>query len=183
MAERLASTLSCKSWPMIETSRPVPEFQAMRLPRRRITVGSLLIATAVAAALFVPLRATVRRQTSVFARETGLAIPASAAIVAAGDTHVGFHGDGYTHLVFDADTGWLGRTLAGPPPWGESWSPGPVDPFIPHPFKGGSPPVRGFPDRPAIRYSARARSSGHHNGELLAIDPLRGRVWFVSWDY
>jgi hypothetical protein len=162
----------------------------MRLPHLRFTVRRMMVVIAMSAAglaCLLQLREDLDPGQT-FQRTTGLTLPASSEVMSAGGYRE-FHGDGVTHLVFDADPKILERWLSAPPPWGSRWKYGPIDPLIPHCYKSQSFSHLEIPESNTVRYVARGRTPNteppyhYHNGEILAIDPGRGRVWFASWDY
>lgn len=64
-----------------------------------------------------PQRRAVTDPGGDFTRSTGLAWPAEAQVVSAGDIWLDIVGDGEFHLVFDTDHTTLEQWLAEAPPW------------------------------------------------------------------
>jgi hypothetical protein len=116
--------------------------------------------------------------------------PASARVVAAGDSHSdggsgslsGFGPgilDGTLYIVFDADPAVIAKWLSNAPPWGDAWKDGAVPDLIASNFKNEfTLPAR-------VRYAALNRSTvgpSFWDGQLIAVDVQIGRVWLVKWD-
>jgi hypothetical protein len=119
----------------------------------------------------------------IFQRLTGYSMPEAAIIRIAEREPIVFHGDSMTYLVLDVETSYVDSLLNGPPPWGKGWVRGPINPRIPHCFKADKLKMFSIPENDGIFYGVRNRFGDYHNGELLALDPVHGRVWFASWDY
>ncbi len=145
-----------------------------------------------------------------FRRITGLEWPESAKVIDADDTHLqgedgfGFGPgvlDGEFYLIFDADPETLKEWLTKDAPWDAEWKRGPIPPEKVCAGFGdsrGYGSVDGGPrkyhgnehfmtliESATIWYAAHARGSGGtswHDGELIAIDVGRGRVWVAKWD-
>jgi len=135
-------------------------------------------------------RETVDDPAGEFTEYTQIPFPSAAKIIAAGDTHGGFHGDGEFYLVFDADKSEIARWLDLAPPWNQpEWRSGPV----PHEISGhcladatSSENARSLFDATTTRFVAedlKQSSIPWHNGRLLAIDTESGRVILAWWDF
>mgnify|MGYP000922310228 CR=1 FL=1 len=135
-------------------------------------------------------RETVEDPAGEFTACTQITFPSSAKIIAVGDTHGGFHGDGEFYLVFDADESEIAGWLDQPPPWNQpAWLTGPV----PYEISGhcladatSSESARNLFKATITRYIAedfQQASIPWHNGHLLAIDIESGRVILSWWDF
>ena len=115
---------------------------------------------------------------------TGFSLPATAKVVAAGDTHGGFHGDGELYLVFKTDPATVQKWLDSIPPWKQTeWLTGPV----PGDISGHcmDAPTTGM-NSTTIKYVAedfRLSSIEWHNGRLLVLNPETGDVTLSWWDF
>ena len=135
-------------------------------------------------------RDSVEDPASEFTRYTKLKWPEGAAIVSVGDDHGGLQGDGEFHLVFDADKEILKRWLESSTSWGDpEWKDGPIPEVIAdHCFisvKHGTTYQKGLAQS-QIRYCAEDFKHSDipwHNGRVLAIDPVAGRVYLSWWDF
>ena len=156
------------------------------MARQRLCNAILITCVACCAAvtlvLFSSLISGGSNAIQVFQRTTGYKIPATAKILFSNISPPTFHGDTISYVICDVDSQTLSGWLAGRPPWGGRWREGPVDPGIPE-FLYPELRTYGIPSDRRILYSARDRSKKYHNGDLLAIDPFRSRIWFVSWDF
>lgn len=137
-----------------------------------------------------------------FTDYTGLAWPASAAVVSAGEVRNEFLGDGEFYLIFDADHATLEEWLAAAPPWEQGeWHRGPVPSEIGwHCGFGtsgmGADPAGSGPDKnikqdereqmlgsKQIWYVAKDHAPQWEHGEIFIIDPAHNRVWLSRWDF
>ncbi|QDT93157.1 hypothetical protein [Gimesia algae] len=137
-----------------------------------------------------------------FTHYTGIAWPAEAQVVSAGDIWLDFEGDGEFHLVFDVDHATLEQWLAETPPWEQQkWKGGPVSKDIS--WRAGfgingmsADPAGGGPDHKISEveyqsvfeskqtwYVAQDRGTEWQHGQILILDPEHNRVWFSRWDY
>lgn len=137
-----------------------------------------------------PFRETVEDPGGEFTEYTNIPFPSSAKIIAVGDTHGGFHGDGEFYLVFDADIAEIASWLGQPPPWNQpEWLAGPV----PYEIAGRcladatwSESVKRHFEATTTKYVAvdsKQSSIPWHNGQLLAINMETGRVVLSRWDF
>ena len=127
-------------------------------------------------------RETVKDPGKDFSDMTGIPWPPNATVVLVDDSHGGFHGDGEFYIVADVSSETLLRWLEMEPPWGvRAWKRGPV----PHEIAFHSE-LEADLSSPTIWYAARERGAGSirwHNGDVLAFDPERGRLWVTAWDF
>jgi hypothetical protein len=115
-----------------------------------------------------------------FWQYTGL-WPSNARIVACGDTHGGFHGDGEFYLVIEVDRATMERWLKCPPPWGISWMRGP----IPRRGRfGGVPGAEEVHESRETWSTVRDREPRWNwtHYDVLIIDPSTNRVWLSVVD-
>ncbi len=134
---------------------------------------------------------------------TGLWWPSNARVIARGDDHGGFHGDGEFYVVFETDEQTIQKWLSGSAPWGQEWEQGPVPGEIgfhcsfgtlgaswstvngESRYRGDEELVRLFSSNQTW-YAARERGSSSlrwHNGDLFIVDPQAKTVWFCVWDW
>ncbi|QDT81131.1 hypothetical protein Mal35_46090 [Gimesia maris] len=149
-----------------------------------------------------PQRRAVTEPGADFTHYTGLAWPAAAQVVSAGDIWLDFVGDGEFHLVFDTDHATLEQWLTEAPPWEQlKWTGGPVPDEISWQAGFGvkgmnADPAGGGPDHKISEveyqsvyeskqtwYVAQDRGAGWQHGQILILDLEKNRVWFSRWDY
>ena len=149
-----------------------------------------------------PNRRVITNPGSEFYYYTGLAWPASAAVISSGEIRSDFLGDGEFHLVFDVDTATLKQWLAEAPPWKQGeWQRGPVPDDISWRCGFGASGMSADPDgggpgkniskvqiekvlgSKQIRYAACDRGAGWEHGTILILDLEHNRVWLSIWDF
>jgi len=138
----------------------------------------------------IQFRYTIEDPASEFTEYTKLKWPEGSVVVSVGDDHGGLHGDGEFHLIFDANKEELERWLNSPTPWGDAkWKNGPIPIDIAdHCFlsvKHGTIYQSGLAQT-GIFYCAedfKLSDIPWHNGRILAIDPVAGRVYLSWWDF
>jgi hypothetical protein len=140
-----------------------------------------------------------------FTLATGLSCPSMAKVIATGDNHGGFTGDGEFYLIIECDPATIQRWLTDHPFWVSQWRPGPVPPEIgfhchfgssemmgyctlpdgSQEYSGGSAEVREVLSSPHVWYAAKNRcpSIPYHQGNLLVVDPESGKVWYSDWKW
>lgn len=143
-----------------------------------------------------------------FTLATGLSWPSTVRVVATGDNHGGFTGDGEFYLLLECDPATIRLWLEDRPFWGgSSWQRGPVPTQIGYhcqlgsqkslgsvtfpdgskEYFGGSAEVREVLSSPRLWYAARDRCQSpdlpYHQGNLLIVDPESGRVWYSDWKW
>lgn len=168
-----------------------------KVPRLHPLVFFLGLAIAAVAAFFCFPRKT---STHFFQQATGYAVPAAAEVIEVGNSHGGFFGDGESWLVMSVENKVINRWEDSPPSWaGPRWTKGPVPYSIwSHCTFGkpgreslglsdeglmfGDPEVHSVMSSNDIKYVARERNEGWHNGDLAVLVPRASEVWFASWD-
>jgi hypothetical protein len=118
---------------------------------------------------------------------TGHFLPQNAHIIARGDSHGGFHGDGEYYYVFGTDAQTIQDWLKAAPPWGETWLRGPVTTRAKFGGVAGSDEVN---ESKEVWFAARDRSpqqGEYHrppwvNCDIIILDPRTNRVWISSFD-
>lgn len=141
---------------------------------------------------------------TVFTTETGIEIGDDWQLIASGDDHGGFVGDGETYFVFSVPTADIENLLASPALWSNDWLHGPVDHAIGYhcgfgiggvgysSSSNGTKEYSGHQrlasllSSTQIRYDAKERcceSLRWHNGHLLIVDPENGKIWLSVWDF
>ncbi len=118
---------------------------------------------------------------------TGLWWPSNARVIARGDDHGGFHGDGEFYVVIETDEQTIQKWLSGSAPWGQECEHGPVPDEISYHCSFGDYSVswRTFNSN-QVWYAAKERccsSLRWHNGDLFIVDPQAKTVWFCVWDF
>jgi hypothetical protein len=171
-----------------------------------LTCGGLIFWIGQALQVPARFREVVNNPAGDFTEVTGLPWPNTAKLVAVGDTHGGFHGDGELYLVFDVDQETVAKWLTATSPWDSGkWQRGPVpteigiqcgfgqqspvslkDQMGREEYLGGSAEIRSLLAARENWHVARSRGPKDmpwHNGNLLVIDLSRSRVWLSSWDF
>jgi hypothetical protein len=145
-----------------------------------------------------------------FTSRTSLLWPNSGKLVAVGDSHGGFHGDGEFHVVLDVQPDEIDRLLNSNPPWGQAWQRGPIPMEIGTHCDFGTQGVHvaqsfsslDFPPQAPkyvgdqrlvnlfisedVFFAANERccpTLRWHNGSLLAVDQRNNRIWLSVWDF
>ncbi|MEX0866186.1 MAG: hypothetical protein WD030_02440 [Pirellulales bacterium] len=97
------------------------------------------------------------------------------------DSHGGYRGEGSRYLIFQTSPNLLVEWRESDPPWElPTWQQGPVPDEITLFLKIGAELSSS-----EIWYIARQKDALNDtwgSGEILAINPKTGIVWFVSWD-
>ena len=132
-----------------------------------------------------PFRDSIPDPIAEFSEITSLTVPATATIVASGDTHGGFHGDGELFIVLDVGPDVIQKWLDSPPPWGHTaWQSGPVpDEILGHCLDLPRETIPTSGAKYIVAKDHQVSSIAWHNGQLLILYLEQGRAILSDWDF